>query len=627
MTKSGAAVKDPTQAPPDRYCDVVMKGGITSGIVYPQAIDELARRYHFKNIGGTSAGAIAAVATAAAEYRRRHSGSMEGFDRLAKLPDELGAHVAGTKQSRLLALFQPQTSTRRLFGVLVASLNRDTTFGRVAAVVMGFIGAYWPAVLAATVLSILVWRSSGLVAAVLFWLIAVLLGIGYWTYLDVTRNVVDNDYGLCTGMSASHRGPHALVPWLHELIQDISGKGAHGDPLTFGDLWKAPGFPPPWFVPPASAGPVKSIALEMFTTNLSHGRPYLVPFEDPTTQLYFRKEEIRKYLPAGVVHWIDTHHGGAYAPDPERLDRDPSAAEGKGLFALPPPEDFPVVFAARMSLSFPFLFSAIPLWAIDHETDPKKQKREFKRCLFSDGGICSNFPMHLFDGLIPMWPTFGILLEPKLPARTNMVYLPQSYKEGYGERWDRFDEKKRESRFGGFLSAVASAMQNWNDNALSRMPGVRDRVVRIRLNEQEGGMNLNMDKDLIVDVAARGRDAARELVKRYVAGTDGAAVPGWEEQRWVRLNVFLRMLEKRLPVVERGLQPGVGFAPDFPSIFEQAAQSPPAGRSHALTASERATLEELVSLLTGFSAEVGRLSRSYSFEPVPEPELRVRPPL
>ena len=33
----------------------------------------------------------------------------------------------------------------------MASLNRDTTFGRVVAVVMGFIRAYWPAVLAATV--------------------------------------------------------------------------------------------------------------------------------------------------------------------------------------------------------------------------------------------------------------------------------------------------------------------------------------------------------------------------------------------------------------------------------------------------------------------------------------------
>lgn len=58
-------------APTDRFCDIVMKGGITSGIVYPPAIAKLAKNYRFKNIGGTSAGAIAAAAAAAAEYQRR----------------------------------------------------------------------------------------------------------------------------------------------------------------------------------------------------------------------------------------------------------------------------------------------------------------------------------------------------------------------------------------------------------------------------------------------------------------------------------------------------------------------------------------------------------------------------
>ena len=60
----------------DKYCDLVMKGGITSGIVYPNAVLSLARQYRFKNIGGTSAGAIAAAVAAAAALgdRRRHAG-------------------------------------------------------------------------------------------------------------------------------------------------------------------------------------------------------------------------------------------------------------------------------------------------------------------------------------------------------------------------------------------------------------------------------------------------------------------------------------------------------------------------------------------------------------------------
>ena len=56
---------------PTQTCDLVMKGGVTSGIVYPRLVTRLARRYRFVRIGGSSAGAIAAAFTAAAEYERR----------------------------------------------------------------------------------------------------------------------------------------------------------------------------------------------------------------------------------------------------------------------------------------------------------------------------------------------------------------------------------------------------------------------------------------------------------------------------------------------------------------------------------------------------------------------------
>nr|WDS96478.1 hypothetical protein VW1_00050 [Enterobacter sp.] len=38
-------------------CDLVMKGGITSGVVYPLAIVEIAKAFRLRSIGGTSAGA------------------------------------------------------------------------------------------------------------------------------------------------------------------------------------------------------------------------------------------------------------------------------------------------------------------------------------------------------------------------------------------------------------------------------------------------------------------------------------------------------------------------------------------------------------------------------------------
>jgi predicted acylesterase/phospholipase RssA len=61
-----------TPAPALKKCDIVMKGGVTSGSIYPGLICKLAEHYQFQSIGGTSAGAIAAALTGAAEYARRN---------------------------------------------------------------------------------------------------------------------------------------------------------------------------------------------------------------------------------------------------------------------------------------------------------------------------------------------------------------------------------------------------------------------------------------------------------------------------------------------------------------------------------------------------------------------------
>ena len=61
-------------APKDRFCDVVMEGGVTSGIIYAAAVAELSKHYRFRSIGGSSIGAFAAALAAAAEYSRRYEG-------------------------------------------------------------------------------------------------------------------------------------------------------------------------------------------------------------------------------------------------------------------------------------------------------------------------------------------------------------------------------------------------------------------------------------------------------------------------------------------------------------------------------------------------------------------------
>ena len=67
-----------------KECDIVMEGGVTSGVVYPAFVARLAQRFTLRSIGGTSVGAVAAIAAAAAQFKRNRvrktgQGSDDGF--------------------------------------------------------------------------------------------------------------------------------------------------------------------------------------------------------------------------------------------------------------------------------------------------------------------------------------------------------------------------------------------------------------------------------------------------------------------------------------------------------------------------------------------------------------------
>ncbi|HEY1250818.1 MAG TPA: hypothetical protein VGH97_06485, partial [Thermoanaerobaculia bacterium] len=182
----GASKPTPVpDAPPERHCDVIMKGGITSGVVYPKAGVELAARYTLKSIGGTSAGAIAAGFFAAAERRRSVGGSAKGFEDLRGYPEKFAGKVDGNV-SFLQALFRPRPETRRLFDLLIAFLDKRTRmkpwcvlwavltryplslFGLVAGGLLAWLGLESPSVplrIAAVVIGLLAAIGGLLVAA------------------------------------------------------------------------------------------------------------------------------------------------------------------------------------------------------------------------------------------------------------------------------------------------------------------------------------------------------------------------------------------------------------------------------------------------------------------------------
>lgn len=106
---------------PTRYCDLVMKGGISSGIVYPNAVLALAKDFRFKNIGGTSAGAIAAAASAAAALGDRKldvfgstgSSPTLGFEGLKRVSTQLSS------KGFIYSLFQPARGAKNAYRMIV----------------------------------------------------------------------------------------------------------------------------------------------------------------------------------------------------------------------------------------------------------------------------------------------------------------------------------------------------------------------------------------------------------------------------------------------------------------------------------------------------------------------------
>lgn len=712
-----------TYAAPVATCDVVMKGGITSGIVYPWTVCELATRYRLVNVGGTSAGAIAAAAAAAAEYGRSSEGG--GFVALARLPGELGA-TTRNGLSRLFSLFQPQAATAPLFALMTTSMSGGGGGSRIGTAVrglraaVGVPGGWWRlalgalpglillvavggsglpalwsllALAVAAALARISWTlvrgrrrvaiSGALAAAALVVVVAVsntpsevAVALVGWLVLAVglaagtawvlgrtlLREVPGNFYGLCTGMDGTGAaGLTALTPWLTELLDKTAGLDDRTEPLTFGHLWAGPGAERV----AASPRPRRpAINLEVMTTCVTRGRPYRIPFE--TSGLYFDAAEMRRLFPEEVVAWMEQHPAPPTGGRVERLRRRVTDALVAPLLPLPAPSDLPVVVAARMSLSFPVLISAVPLHAVDRVTNAASLDRiavavrdaaaessedlddevaaealqrlrgegvalGADRLWFSDGGISSNFPIHFFDSFAPRRPTFGINLRPHHPSfppapgdETSSVYLPDDNASGRSQAPNLFESEGR--TLVGFLKAILDTMQNWNDLMQLPLPGFRDRIAHVGLSAEEGGMNLTMPPERIAALATRGRCAGEALRVRF-STVQETGWTGWENHRWIRLRSNLSLLEAAADQLhaslgQSGQHPdgarhlrdlldlGIGGAPSYQWSNE-------GQRQRALAA-----VEQILSVATDGVPDTQLLSGD---SPRPQPTLRIVP--
>ncbi len=518
-------------------CDLIMKGGITSGVVYPPVVATLSKKYAFRRIGGSSAGAIAAVLTAAAEYRRR-AGMGTVYERVARIPEEM------TKEDRLLSLFQPDQHTRAVFRFLLAVLDKKRSLParllRALGIVIGSHPLAFAVVLALVLVPAFVGgllltrgeRVGQVAASVLFWvpgaLLLAMVAVGAVALIGAGRVIVGNGFGLTKGFrrDAAGSGPSPLTTWLDDTINEIAGETS---PLTYRQLWGPTASA--WYDERIRDGGTPAlraldwldfdpdIDLKVMTTCLTQGMPYAFPFGDDA--FHYCRTCWADYFPDGVMAQLAAHDRQVVVP--LGISRDCPRHPGEEVRRLPHVPDLPIVIAARLSLSFPLLISAVPLVYFD------LAKREGRRgpvvAWFSDGGITSNFPVHFFDVPLPGRPTFGINLIEENPGYP-------SYEGGArlaGAEEERFPVERPITTVLSFLGAVMDAMQNWSDTQQSAAPGYRDRIVEVAVGPDEGGLNLSMSEEQITSLAAKGQSAGERILADF----------DFDTHRWMRFRTAM----------------------------------------------------------------------------------------
>jgi predicted acylesterase/phospholipase RssA len=528
-----------------KECDVVMEGGVTSGVVYPAFVARLAERFTLRSIGGTSVGAVAAIAAAAAQFKRNRvrkdgQGEDDGFHLLARLPGRLQESVAG--HTRLFSLFQPCAALRPHFRVIAAALNETNKakatgylsfamlwnfpLGAVLGAgmwLLGFLisgsllGGHWPRV-----------PLAGIASALWFGLcifVGALGGALVQAALSAWRGLRNNRCGICSGLRTGPDNPPALTEWLHALVQDIAGP-PEGAPLTFGQLRTSE--------PP--------IELALMTTGLSELRAHRLPHS--SADLVFRASELSELFPPAIVDWMKarshhTRHGARTVALLARLN-----AAGEDYYFMPDPDDLPLVVAARMSLSFPVLLQAVPMFRL-RALPVHADGVDLLRVWFSDGGLTSNFPIHFFDDILPTRPTFGVTLQDDLEESDPFaarVSLPSNNNAGVTAAYVPVDDTDGRPSLPRFAGAILRTIRTWRDEALKRTPGYRDRVVQIRHTKREGGLNLNMTRAAIDVMSRSGEEAARQVIERFLNPAEKEN--GWLNHRWVRMRSTAAVLQE-----------------------------------------------------------------------------------
>jgi hypothetical protein len=268
-------------------------------------------------------------------------------------------------------------------------------------------------------------------------------------------------------------------------------------------------------------------------------------------------------------------------------------------------------------MAFPGLFTAVKLYRetanplavvrddfgapiVDKNSEPIRYPESGKwmqELWFSDGGIASNFPIHFFDSVLPLWPTVGINLGPHPKGYPHQdVYLPTDRQATVG-----IPTQLGRSMI-NFLSAVFDTARNWRDTVQTFMPASRGRIAWVRQRRYEGGTNLFMCNEDVAALALRGAVAGARLRRRF------ASEAQWQRHQWLRLRGGLKNLadldtriqqalrETRYARLTGGCTEATNAMSDTVRLLKKAADPTPPGADPF--SSQAATVEEPIAAAT-----------------------------
>jgi Patatin-like phospholipase len=432
-------------------------------------------------------------------------------------------------------------------------------------------------------------------------------GLTYGTYdlfITLTDRVRSNFFGICNGRKESQiqDSNEVLTDWLSAKLDDLAGLKdsalsveAKRAPLTFRHLWGTD-----------DPKREKKVDLRMVASNLSQNQPYILPFE--RNLFLFKRQDFEKLFPEHVVSHM-TQKARPYKGF--RLPAASTETDSFEYYFLPEAKDLPVIVATRMSLSFPLLISMVPLYTISQDAFEKKVRFDFeqieelgewKECIvlkqrdetgqwiepksdqwktidqeslkpswFSDGGICSNFPIHFFDAWLPRRPTFGVNLTSQLANEPSQepskigeaVRRHSSYAAQQANVETHLDAKESAANnrdvylpkpdsevspewipipgLAKFFESIFRTAQNYRDNMQAMLPSYRERIVQIRLTDKEGGLNLDMPPEVIDSVFQKGQKAGEVLLDEF----------DFPQHQWVRFRVLMKQIEASLDQMDQ----------------------------------------------------------------------------